>query len=63
MPIDLPKQYEPRQAQERWYGFWEQHRYFDADPNPANFSFLADGRVVVYDYGCVKSVPRHIVKG
>ena len=29
-----------------------------ADPNLANFSFLADGRVVVYDFGCVNSVRR-----
>jgi predicted unusual protein kinase regulating ubiquinone biosynthesis (AarF/ABC1/UbiB family) len=34
-----------------------------ADPNLANFSFLADGRVVVYDFGCVKSVPPTIVQG
>jgi len=40
-----------------------EHHMIHADPNLANFSFLADGRVVVYDYGCVKSVPRHIVKG
>ena len=40
-----------------------EHRIIHADPNLANFSFLADGRVVVYDYGCVKSVPRAIVKG
>ena len=40
-----------------------EHRIIHADPNLVNFSFLADGRVVVYDYGCVKSAPRHIVKG
>ncbi|MGE3314883.1 MAG: valine--tRNA ligase, partial [Planctomycetaceae bacterium] len=35
MPIDLPKQYEPAEAQKRWYGYWEKRGYFNADPNPA----------------------------
>jgi len=25
-----------------------------ADPNPGNFSFLRDGRIIFYDFGCVK---------
>ncbi len=25
-----------------------------ADPNPANFAFLPDGRMVLYDFGCVR---------
>ena len=29
-----------------------EHRLIHADPNLSNFSFLADGRVVVYDFGC-----------
>jgi predicted unusual protein kinase regulating ubiquinone biosynthesis (AarF/ABC1/UbiB family) len=61
----------PQALRDRWgavlvdlvlRGLFE-HRMIHADPNLANFSFLADGRVIVYDYGCVKSVPRHIVKG
>jgi hypothetical protein len=40
-----------------------EHRMIHADPNLADFWFLADGRVVVCDYGCVKSVPRPMVKG
>ncbi len=61
----------PQALRDRWgavlfdfllRGLFE-HRLIHADPNLANFSFLADGRVVVYDYGCVKSVPRNIVKG
>lgn len=61
----------PQALRDRWgavlydfvlCGLFE-HRFIHADPNLANFSFLADGRVVVYDYGCVKSVPRPIVKG
>ena len=39
-----------------------EHRLIHADPNLSNFSFLADGRVVVYDFGCVKSV-RHAGHG
>jgi predicted unusual protein kinase regulating ubiquinone biosynthesis (AarF/ABC1/UbiB family) len=34
-----------------------EHRLVHADPNIANFAFLDDGRVVVYDFGCVKEVP------
>ena len=61
----------PQALRDRWgavlydfllRGLFE-HRIIHADPNLSNFSFLADGRVVVYDFGCVKSVPRTIVKG
>ncbi len=34
MSTDIPKQYEPQQAQARWYKWWEEHGYFDADPDP-----------------------------
>jgi predicted unusual protein kinase regulating ubiquinone biosynthesis (AarF/ABC1/UbiB family) len=34
-----------------------EHRFLHADPNLANFAFLEDGRVIVYDFGCVKEVP------
>ncbi len=37
-----------------------EHRLLHADPNLANFAFLEDGRVVVYDFGCVKEVPRKL---
>jgi predicted unusual protein kinase regulating ubiquinone biosynthesis (AarF/ABC1/UbiB family) len=33
-----------------------EHRFLHADPNLANFAFLEDGRLVVYDFGCVKEV-------
>jgi len=61
----------PQALRDRWgavlfdfllRGLFE-HQLIHADPNLANFSFLADGRVVVYDYGCVKSVPPTIVQG
>ena len=40
-----------------------EHRMLHADPNLANFSFREDGRIVVYDYGCVKRVPAEIAVG
>lgn len=39
------------------------HRFLHADPNLSNFSFLADGRVVVYDFGCVKEIPARVARG
>ncbi len=32
--IEIPKQYDPAQAQQKWYSFWEENGYFNADPNP-----------------------------
>jgi valyl-tRNA synthetase len=32
---DLPKQYDPQDAQERWYEFWVKSGYFHADPTSA----------------------------
>jgi len=39
------------------------HRFLHADPNLANFAFLPDGRVIVYDLGCVKRIPDEIADG
>jgi predicted unusual protein kinase regulating ubiquinone biosynthesis (AarF/ABC1/UbiB family) len=39
------------------------HRFLHADPNLANFAFLEDGRIIVYDFGCVKSVPDAVLGG
>jgi hypothetical protein len=36
------------------------HRFLHTDPNLANFAFLKDGRVVVYDFGSVKKVPKEM---
>jgi valyl-tRNA synthetase len=30
---DLPKQYDPHEAQKRWYAFWLEKGYFHADPS------------------------------
>ena len=40
-----------------------EHRFLHADPNLANFSFRDDGRVVVYDFGCVKRIPEELAAG
>ncbi len=37
------------------------HHAIHADPNPGNFAFRRDGTVVMYDFGCVKDVPRLVV--
>ena len=39
------------------------HRLLHADPNLANFAFRADGRIVVFDFGCVKEIPEPIATG
>ncbi len=35
MPVELPKQYDPKAVQPRWISFWQEHHLFDANPNPA----------------------------
>ncbi|MEE4360119.1 MAG: AarF/ABC1/UbiB kinase family protein [Pseudomonadales bacterium] len=40
-----------------------EHRFLHADPNFGNFAFREDGRLVVYDHGCVKQVPPAIADG
>ena len=40
-----------------------QHRFLHADPNLANFAFREDGKVVVYDYGCMKEIPQDLAAG
>jgi predicted unusual protein kinase regulating ubiquinone biosynthesis (AarF/ABC1/UbiB family) len=39
------------------------HGVLHADPNLANFGFREDGSLVVYDFGCVKRLPRGLVRG
>lgn len=33
-----------------------------ADPNPANYAFRRDGRVVLYDFGCVKTLGPEVMR-
>ncbi|MCB1686534.1 MAG: AarF/ABC1/UbiB kinase family protein, partial [Pseudomonadales bacterium] len=40
-----------------------EHRFLHADPNLANFGFLDDGRVIVYDHGCMKSLEPELAGG
>lgn len=35
---------------------------FHADPHPGNYHFRRDGRVVVFDYGCVRVFPSEAVR-
>jgi valyl-tRNA synthetase len=34
MATELPKQYDPRAAQQKWLAFWEERGYFHSDPDP-----------------------------
>ena len=34
MATEIPKQYDPADAQQRWYAEWSERGYFDAEPNP-----------------------------
>lgn len=40
-----------------------EHRFLHADPNFANFAFREDGKVVVYDFGCMKEIPADLAAG
>lgn len=35
---------------------------FHADPHPGNYGFRDDGRVVIYDFGCVRQFDAHTVQ-
>lgn len=70
-PDDACSERWPAELRDRWgqtlfdflmRGLFE-HRQLHADPNLANFAFLDDGRVVVYDFGCVKRVPQALAAG
>src|SRR5436853_1461408 len=39
MTTELPKQYDPKEAQQRWLTFWEQHGYWHSRPDPARQPF------------------------
>ena len=61
----------PEHLQDQWgvtlfelalRGLFE-HRFLHADPNIANFAFREDGKVAVYDYGCMKEIPEHLAAG
>lgn len=70
-PLEACKEDYPSELRSRWgQNLWEnairgilQFRCLHADPNFANFSFLEDGRVIVYDFGCIKIVPQNLAVG
>jgi valyl-tRNA synthetase len=39
MATELPKQYDPREAQQRWLQFWDEHDYFHSRPDPSRQPF------------------------
>ena len=70
-PADACSEAYPQELKNRWgavllelqlRGIFE-HRFLHADPNLANFAFLEDGRVIVYDFGCVKRPRADLVAG
>jgi predicted unusual protein kinase regulating ubiquinone biosynthesis (AarF/ABC1/UbiB family) len=70
-PAEAVTDHYPQKLRDRWgatlfeftlRGLFE-HRFMHADPNFANFAFREDGKVAVYDYGCVKEIPENIAAG
>jgi valyl-tRNA synthetase len=39
MPLELPKQYDPHEAQKRWLQFWDERGYFHSRPDAARQPF------------------------
>jgi valyl-tRNA synthetase len=39
MATELPPQYDPREAQQRWLNFWEEHGFFHSRPDPSRKPF------------------------
>jgi valyl-tRNA synthetase len=39
MATELPKQYDPREAQQRWLQFWNERGYFHSRPDPKRTSY------------------------
>src|SRR5262249_40401974 len=39
LTTELPKQYDPQEAQERWLRFWDERGYFHSRPDPARRPF------------------------
>ena len=70
-PAEAVSERYPRHLRDQWgvtlfeftlRGLLE-HRFLHADPNLANFAFREDGKVVVYDYGCMKEIPEDLAAG
>jgi len=61
-PQDLKDQWGVTLFEFTLRGLFE-HRFLHADPNFANFAFREDGKVAVYDYGCMKEIPADLAAG
>lgn len=48
---------------EFYVGAFLRHGVFNADPHPGNYLFRADGKLVIFDYGCVREFSRARVLG
>jgi len=44
-----------------YFGNLYRHGLFHADPHPGNYAFRADGKVVVYDFGCTREFDKSTV--
>jgi predicted unusual protein kinase regulating ubiquinone biosynthesis (AarF/ABC1/UbiB family) len=44
-----------------YFGTLYRTGWFHADPHPGNYAFTPDGRIVVYDFGCVREFDRPTV--
>jgi predicted unusual protein kinase regulating ubiquinone biosynthesis (AarF/ABC1/UbiB family) len=55
---DNPSQAERDRMGEALFRFWMASLYreglFHGDPHPGNFAFTSDGKLVIYDFGCVR---------
>jgi predicted unusual protein kinase regulating ubiquinone biosynthesis (AarF/ABC1/UbiB family) len=47
---------------EFYIGTLYRHGLFHADPHPGNYRFESDGRIVVFDYGCVRVFEPEMVR-
>jgi predicted unusual protein kinase regulating ubiquinone biosynthesis (AarF/ABC1/UbiB family) len=52
-----------RALYEFYVGTLYRHGLFNADPHPGNLSFSADGKVTIFDHGCVREFDRDFVAG
>ncbi|MGD0838909.1 MAG: AarF/ABC1/UbiB kinase family protein [Polyangia bacterium] len=50
-----------RALYEFYVGALYRHRVFNADPHPGNLCFAADGRVTIFDHGCVCQLDQSLV--
>ena len=47
---------------ELYLGTLYRHGVFHADPHPGNYAFCDDGRLVIYDFGCVRTFDAESVR-